>query len=96
MKEKPTEGSTRIQTKLNNWIKELENINSVSDSYKNTLKNSMKKFEDSIDEMVKDAPEFYQKIKAVSPENRESLLTIATFMKEVIKHLAVNINEVEV
>lgn len=96
MEENPTEASTRIKTKLNKWIKELEDINDGSDNYKHTLQNSYKKFEDSIEEMVRDAPDFSKKIKAASPENRETLMTIGSFMREVIKELIDNIKDVEV
>lgn len=82
--------------KMNGWIAELENINSVSDIYKNTPQNSFKKFEDSIAEMVRDAPEFAEKIKLAKPEYREILVEFGSFMKTVITKLVTVLNTAEV
>lgn len=71
-------------------------MNNDSDSSSNKMENPFYKFEDNIEKMVKNAPQFAEKIKMAPPEYRETLLEIGSLMKKIIKTLDDNMKGVEV
>jgi len=92
----PSDGNTRIKTKLNAWVEGLERVNVAASNgtAKKSAQNSYDKFESTIQAMVNNAPKFAEKIKAASPEHREALSRIGNFMKTVIGRLVDNMKGV--
>lgn len=74
----------------------MESINNGTASSEHKTENSLYKFENTIAKMVNNAPQFAEKIKSASPEHREGLLEIGSFIKEVINKLASNMKNAEV
>lgn len=81
---------------MNAWIEELDRINNASDSSLEKNENPFSKFENTIGKMVKNAPQFAEKIKSASSENSEILFEIGNLMKKIIETLANEMKDVEV
>lgn len=93
-----TSGSNSlIVSKLNNWIQGLERLNNAPENSTSTAQDSLNKFDSTINGMVKNAPNFAEKVKSVkSPEYQGIVLELGEFVKDVIDKLAANMKGVEV
>jgi len=80
----PSDGNTRIRTKLNAWVEGLERLDG----------DPFDKFDSTVQTMVNNAPQFAEKIRTASPEHRDTLLEVGGFVKRAIGRLADNVRGV--
>lgn len=87
--------NSEIKTKLVNWIEGLESLNYAS-STPHTAQDSLAKFENTIKKITESTGKFVEKLDSASPQQRDVLLEIGSFVNDAIERLTINVKGVEV